>query len=165
MVFVHTGRVTRFESSKVPEPNDLGRTGRWIESGTLTARLLPVGVRDYTELIVWQVARELADRIAVLTANASVRTEFKLVQQLRSCSSSVCANIAEGFGRFSPAEFARFLRIARGSAMELQEHIRQLQALQLIASDDARELLLLCRRVLGAVTPLIRYLDKTKFPR
>lgn len=123
------------------------------------------GVKDYTELIVWQVARELADRIAMLTAGAAIRREFELARQLRSSSSSVCANIAEGFGRFSPAEFARFLRIARGSAMELQEHLRQLQAQQLLSASDARELMILCRRVLGAITPLIRYLDKTKFPR
>jgi four helix bundle protein len=124
-----------------------------------------VGVKDYTELIVWQVARELADRITVLTADSSLRREYDLVRQLRSSSNSVCANIAEGFGRFSPAEFARFLRIARGSAMELQEHLRQLQAQQMISATNARELSVLCRRVLGAVTPLIRYLDKAKAPR
>lgn len=123
------------------------------------------GVKDYTELIAWQVARELADRVAMLTATPAVRREFELARQLRTSSSSICANIAEGFGRFSPAEFARFLRIARGSAMELQEHLRQLEAQQLLSASDARELLVLCRRVLGAVTPLIRYLDKTKFPR
>jgi four helix bundle protein len=121
-----------------------------------------VGVRDYTELIIWQVARELADRLAVLTTGAALQREYKLVQQLRSSSNSVCANIAEGFGRFSPGEFARFLRIARGSAMEVQEHIRQLQAQQQISAVDAAELSLLCRRVLGGITPLIRYLDKTK---
>lgn len=49
--------------------------------------------------------------------------------------------------------------------MELQEHIHQLEAQQLLSASDAGELLLLCRRVLGGITPLIRYLDKTKFPR
>ena len=74
------------------------------------------------------------------------------------------ANIAEGFGRFTRAEFARFLRIARGSAMEVQEHLHELKVRQMISETDARDLGTLCRRVLGAITPLIRYLEKAKAP-
>jgi len=123
-----------------------------------------VGAKRYTDLIVWQIARELADRITRLTLGAGFQREFDIVRQLRRSANSVCANIAEGFGRFSPADFARFLRIARGSAMEVQEHLHELEVRQLISEADARELGILCRRVLGAITPLIRYLDKAKAP-
>lgn len=123
-----------------------------------------MGAKDYTELIVWQLARELADRVTVLASGASLRREFDLVRQLKSSANSVCANIAEGFGRFAPADFARFLRIARGSALELQEHLHQLQVQQMIAAPDARELSQLGRRVVGALTALIRYLDSAKPP-
>jgi len=123
-----------------------------------------VGAKRYTDLVVWQVARELADRITRMTLDASFRREFDIVRQLRTSSNSICANIAEGFGRFSPADFARFLRIARGSAMEVQEHLHELKVRQMISAADAHELEVLCRRVLGAITPLIRYLDKTRIP-
>jgi len=43
-----------------------------------------------------------------------------MVSQLRRCSSSVAANIAEGCGRSGNPEFGRFLGIAMGSASELE---------------------------------------------
>jgi four helix bundle protein len=48
--------------------------------------------------------------------------QFELARQVRSASKSICANIAEGFGKqsMSNAEFRRFLSIAIGSADEMR---------------------------------------------
>src|SRR6266849_6102476 len=47
---------------------------------------------------------------------------FGLTSQIRRCSSSIPANIAEGCGRIGNSELHRFLQIACGSANELEYH-------------------------------------------
>jgi four helix bundle protein len=119
-----------------------------------------MGVRDYRELHAWQVARELADRIIRMTRQPEWRTEFDRSRQMQRAAQSVCANIAEGFGRFSHRDFCRFLRIAKGSAFELQEHIHDARVRELITQEEANTLLELSRRTVGSIVPLIRYLEK-----
>jgi four helix bundle protein len=53
--------------------------------------------------------------VFAFTATAPASRDFKYCDQIRSSSSSAPANIAQGFGRFRPREFARFLEIARAS--------------------------------------------------
>jgi four helix bundle protein len=106
------------------------------------------------------MARELADRIAVVADHGALRRDPALADQILRSSRSVPANIAEGFGRFAAADFARFLRIARGSAMETQEYLHEARARAMITATDAEELETLCRRAIGSIVPLIRSLGK-----
>lgn len=57
------------------------------------------------------------------TASFPPDERYGLVAQARRASVSVAANIAEGSGRASPAEFRRFMVIARGSLHELLCHL------------------------------------------
>jgi four helix bundle protein len=49
--------------------------------------------------------------------------KFALASQLRRAATSVTANVAEGFGRFSYQENAQFCRQARGSLYEVRDHL------------------------------------------
>jgi four helix bundle protein len=75
------------------------------------------------EIQVWQKARLLTIEINKLSFSIGTRIEYDLQRQARRSSASIAANIAEGYGRKSKKEFAHFLDIAYGSAVETKSHI------------------------------------------
>ena len=70
--------------------------------------------------MVWQKSMDLAGACAAATASFPVEQEFRLTAQMQRAAISVFSNIAEGSARDSRKEFARFLRIAKGSVRELE---------------------------------------------
>lgn len=78
---------------------------------------------SYKELIVWQRAIELATATYQLTDNFPSNEKFGLVSQMRRAAVSVASNIAEGRSRTTRKEFSHFLRIAHGSAAELETQL------------------------------------------
>ena len=77
--------------------------------------------RNFKEYPVWQKARELNKDIYSLNLPASEKRG--LVDQIQRASVSISSNIAEGCGRGSNAEFARFLEYALGSAFEVESQL------------------------------------------
>ena len=84
---------------------------------------------SYLSLRVTSLAREIANDIYDVTRDFPAAERYGLVSQLRRAAVSIGANIAEGSGRCGDREFVRFLRIARGSAKEVE-------FLLLLASDQ-----------------------------
>jgi len=80
-------------------------------------------MRDFREIRVWEKAHALTLEIYKATSKFPKEETYGLTSQLRRASSSIPANIAEGFGRGGNAEQARFLQIGMGSACELEYHI------------------------------------------
>jgi len=78
---------------------------------------------DFKKLRVWQKARELANAIYDATKTFPRSEEFRLTNQMRRAAISIGSNIAEGCGRESEAEKARFLRVSSGSLSELEFQI------------------------------------------
>lgn len=77
-------------------------------------------MQDFRKLKVWEKAHQLTLRVYEATERFPREELFGLTLQMRKSSSSVPTNIAEGCGRGSSADFARFLQIAMGSASELE---------------------------------------------
>lgn len=77
-------------------------------------------MKDFRDLKVWQRAHHVTLTIYRFTRDFPREETYGMVSQLRRCSSSVAANIAEGCGRSGNAEFGRFLTMAMGSASELE---------------------------------------------
>jgi len=80
-------------------------------------------VQDFRQLKVWVRAHRLALEAYRVTRAFPKEERYGLTSQIRRAASSVSANIAEGCGRGGKADFARFLRMALGSASELENHI------------------------------------------
>jgi four helix bundle protein len=78
---------------------------------------------DYRNLKVWERAHRLTLEVYGATRTFPKDEMFGLTGQTRRAAASVPANIAEGCGRNSDAELARFLTIAMGSANELDYHL------------------------------------------
>jgi len=75
-------------------------------------------IKNYSDLRIWQLSHELTLRIYKLTAAFPADEKFGIVSQIRRSSSSIPANIAEGFSRKSTKEFVQFLYQAKGSLSE-----------------------------------------------
>jgi four helix bundle protein len=80
-------------------------------------------MEDFKDLMVWAKAHQLALCVYQRTRTFPREELLGLTSQVRRASASIGANIAEGCGRRSDAEFKRFLQIARGSASELECHL------------------------------------------
>ena len=82
------------------------------------------GARHFRELDCWQLSKELKLGIYRLSDRPEVTRDFGFYDQIRDAAASAPRNIAEGFGRRSHADFARFLDVARGSLAESQNHLQ-----------------------------------------
>ena len=122
------------------------------------------GVKRYQDLVCWRLAYELQREVWAITATGAVVRDFKFRDQIRDAAASAPRNIAEGFGRYRPAEFARFLEIARGSLTETHNHLRDGRERGYFTAHDHSRLALLTGRTAIATTRLIRYLRSTKSP-
>ena len=79
-------------------------------------------IRDVEDLVVFQKAYKVSLEIHRVSLELPKVEQFGLAEQMRRASKSICANLAEGFGKqsASKAEFKRFLLIAMGSADEMR---------------------------------------------
>jgi len=77
----------------------------------------------FEDIEAWQKARQLANAIYDASEEGPFARDFGLRDQVRRAAVSVLSNIAEGFERQSPAEFIRFLTIAKGSLGELRAQL------------------------------------------
>jgi four helix bundle protein len=87
------------------------------------------GARSHKDLICWQRAYELKLQVYELLRTGTVTRDFEFRDQLRESASSAPRLMAEGFGRYYPAEFSRYLRLANG---ELKETIESRSTMVLI---------------------------------
>ena len=123
---------------------------------------------SFEELKVYQVAREFRREIAVWAKSLPGEERYRLADQVIRAARSVTANIAEGFGRQHPRENLQFCRQARGSLMELLDHLNTALDESLIGEQQyqaLREKLFEVKRVLSGYIRYLQTLTKkdTKF--
>ena len=81
---------------------------------------------SFEDLEVFQRAYKISLAIHKASLKFPSVEQYGLGQQIRNASKSICANIAEGFGKrsYSQAEWIRYLKIAVGSGDEMRVWIR-----------------------------------------
>ena len=97
-------------------------------------------MQDFRKLKVWQKAHELALAIYRATAQFPREELYGLTSQIRRASISIPTNIAEGCGRSTDSEFARFLQIAMGSAFETEYELLLSLDLGFLAKEEYSQL-------------------------
>jgi four helix bundle protein len=135
-------------------------------SGTHSAIPLDVAVaRRFEDLLAWQRMRELSIEVWHATDQPPASTNFKFRDQIRDASESAERNIAEGFGRYNPGEFAHFLDVSRASALETKTLLTKGLAVGYWKQEDFARLDKLADRGIQAVAKLQRYLRSARAKR
>ncbi|MFH1444392.1 MAG: four helix bundle protein [Candidatus Peregrinibacteria bacterium] len=80
-------------------------------------------IQSFKDLIVWQRSMTLAQDVYQFVSTLPSLERYCLADQMRRCAVSIPSNIAEGKKRGTRKEFAHFLRIAQGSAAELETQL------------------------------------------
>lgn len=117
-------------------------------------------IESYRDLMAWQGAMNLAEVCYRLTKGFPKEEMYGMTSQIRRASSSVPANIAEGYGRKNRKEYIHFLYIAQGSLKELETHLLLSQRVQLSTSQSVNAALTQCESVGRLLFALIKALEK-----
>jgi four helix bundle protein len=113
-------------------------------------------MQDFRNLLVWQKSHELVLQVYRASGDFPRDEIYGLTSQIRRAAVSIPSNIAEGCGRGSDAEFARFLIIAMGSSSELEYQLLLARDLGYIETGMHRSLDLLVAEVKRMLAGLIK---------
>ena len=118
-------------------------------------------MRNYEDLHVWQKAHVRTLAIYKATRCFPNEERFGLTSQIRRSCASIGANLAEGCGRRSDGEMARFVHIAMGSGAALSYHLRLARDLDLLSNASSEHL----RSDLNEVMRMLSSLSQKLKPR
>lgn len=110
-------------------------------------------VQSFEQLTVWQESQNLAVLIYGAVKRFPDEEKFGITNQLKRASSSVSANIAEGFGRASKKDKLHFYSIAYGSLLETKNFVylaKKLNFLTRLQEDKIINQILVCQKLLNA---------------
>lgn len=119
-------------------------------------------MKDFRNLEVWERAHALTLSVYKTTVYFPAEERFGLTSQMRRCSASIGANIAEGCGKGGNPEFQRFLQIASGSASEIEYHLPLANDLGYLSESAHRELMQQLTPLRRMLTSLIQKVDSER---
>ena len=91
---------------------------------------------DFENLEVYKLAEKLANEIWHIVKEWDYFAKDTIGKQIVRSADSVCANIAEGRGRYNDQDNRRFVKIARGSLYETISWLRLAYARQLLTKEQ-----------------------------
>ena len=117
---------------------------------------------NYENLLVWQKAMDLVERVYFKTRTFPKDELYGITSQLRRAILSIPLNIAEGQGRESKKEFKRFLFISRGSAYETSTIFKVCLRLKYISSKEYQEFYCEINQIIKMLGGLIKRMEKSQ---
>ena len=115
-------------------------------------------MKDFHQLKVWEKSRQLALAIYKATKEFPKEELYGLTSQIRRASMSIPTNVAEGCGRNTDADFARFLQVAMGSASETEYQLLLSRDLGFLCTEEYDKLNTDTTEVKRMLTPLLKTL-------
>ena len=117
-------------------------------------------VRIFQDLIAWQLSMELCDVIMEITSTGPAARDTDFRDQIRRAAKAAPPLIAEGFIRYTPDEFVRYLRMARGELGEVQSRLEFARRNKYFSEEQQSRAGSLARRAMAATSKLL----KSKLP-
>lgn len=112
-------------------------------------------MKSFRDLDVWKVGLDLVEEIYRLTTLLPRTELYEMSSQMKSASTSVVANMAEGFGRFTYADKANKYTIARGECSETEAFLWIAVRLKFLTESDIQKALQLLERERKLLSGLI----------
>jgi len=117
-------------------------------------------MRSFKKYDVWMDAMDLVDTVYNIIEKFPKNERYTLISQITRAAVSIPSNIAEGAGRSSEKEFARFLEFSLGSAYELETQLIISEKRQYISKEELKEvqevLISLQRRLGGLKNSILK---------
>jgi len=102
---------------------------------------------SFEKLVVWKDACELSKRVYIITDTFPSKEKYGLISQLRRSSVSISSNIAEGSGRRSARDKARFYEYAYSSLMEVYSQMNLSNQLGYIHDNSLSHFRVSCQKL------------------
>jgi four helix bundle protein len=119
-------------------------------------------ITDFYDLDAWKESHKLVLMVYKLFVSFPKEEKYAIVDQLRRAVTSISANIAEGFGRFSYKDRNHFNYQARGSAKEVQNFLLISRDLRIIEEDGFKDVWKQVKKTEMIINGLIRSTDRLK---
>jgi four helix bundle protein len=116
------------------------------------------GLRRPEDFDVWKLAWELKRRVYAFTATSPAKSDRRFCDDIRRAARSGPDLVAEGYYRFNPREFHRFLNDAKASFGEVRNQLLHAEDERLLDDREFREMTNLANRAIGAANALQKYL-------
>lgn len=97
-------------------------------------------INKFYDLDAWKKGHDLVLRIYQATDSFPEKEKYGVTSQIQRASTSVTANIAEGFARFHYKDKVRFYYHARGSVAEVQNFLLVARDLKYISNEKCAKL-------------------------
>lgn len=124
-----------------------------------------MNAQNFWELRAWQEAYAFKLKVYDLIESGSLSKDEKLEKQLREAARSAPSQISEGFGRFDPVDFGRFVKMARASLQECRNHLQDAVDCRHLSEDDRQEYEKLIATALKEMGGLLDYLQSPEAKR
>src|SRR6266571_6454598 len=121
-------------------------------------------IKRFEEILAWKKAKELVREIYLVCGDGRFTRDFGLKDQICRAAVSSTSNFAEGFGRRSGKDFAHFLDVSRGSALEVQSLLYVARDLKYINEVDFDKLYKLADETISLIGGFTVYLRRSQRP-